>query len=58
MSSGKRHRKPVDHPSKQSKIERLRKAALPPAIVGNPDDLIHLEWEKEWRSRHIVDGAP
>ena len=35
------------------KLERLRKAAPPRAIVGNPDDLIHLDWEKEWQPRHI-----
>ena len=36
-----------------AKLERLKKAALPQAIIGNPDDLIHLDWEKEWQPRHI-----
>lgn len=36
-----------------AKLERLRNAALPKAIIGNPDDLIHLDWEKEWQPRHI-----
>jgi hypothetical protein len=35
------------------KIERLRKSKQPKAIIGDPDELIHLEWEKEWRPRHI-----
>jgi len=35
------------------KIERLGKSAPPKAIIGNPDELIHLKWEKEWRPRHI-----
>jgi hypothetical protein len=39
--------------SQGGKIERLRKSAPPKAIIGNPDELIHLEWEKEWLPRHI-----
>jgi hypothetical protein len=39
--------------ARQGKIERLSKSAPPKAIVGNPDELIHLDWENEWRPRHI-----
>jgi hypothetical protein len=35
--------------SRGGKIERLRKAAPPKAIIGSPEELIHLDWEKEWR---------
>jgi hypothetical protein len=35
------------------KIERFRKSAPPKAIIDNPDELIHFEWEKEWLPRHI-----
>ena len=38
---------------REGKIERLRKAARPRAIVGDPEEIIHLDWEKEWRPRHI-----
>jgi hypothetical protein len=30
---------------KPSKLARLKKRSL---IVGDPDDLIHMDWSKEW----------
>jgi len=35
------------------KLERLRAACRRHAIKGRPEDLIHLEWDKEWQPRHI-----
>jgi hypothetical protein len=39
--------------NRSGKIDRLRKSAPRKAIIGDPNELIHLEWEKEWRPRHI-----
>ncbi len=35
------------------KLDRLRKAARSRALQGNPEDIIHMEWEKQWHPRHI-----
>lgn len=37
----------------KSKIERLTSSVGKRAIVGNPDDIINNDWEKEWQPRHI-----
>ena len=37
----------------KSRIERLREAAGKRAIKGDPDDLVSIDWEKEWHPRHI-----
>ena len=36
-----------------NKIERLRAAVGKRAIKGDPDDLVHIDWENEWHPRHI-----
>jgi hypothetical protein len=33
--------------------ERLRLSVKKKAIKDNPDDLIHIDWEKEWQLRYI-----
>jgi very-short-patch-repair endonuclease len=33
--------------------ERLRLSVKKKAIKDNPDDLIHIDWEKEWQPRYI-----
>ena len=37
----------------KSKMERLRTSARKRAITCNPDDLISINWEKEWEPKHI-----
>jgi len=36
-----------------SKLDRLRKAARRKALVGKPEDIIHMNWDMEWHPRHI-----
>lgn len=31
----------------ERKLDRLR--ARPDALVGDPDDLVHLDWSSEWK---------
>lgn len=35
---------PADQPSKLARL-----SAHPSAIVGDPEDLVHLDWSGEWR---------
>ncbi len=38
--------------SGSSKLERLEKHAGRKALIGNPDDIVHMDWEAEWHPRH------
>jgi len=37
---------PLDEPS-QRKLARLK--PRPKALIGEPEDLVHSDWSKEWR---------
>jgi hypothetical protein len=36
-----------------SKLGRLRKAVRRRALAGNPESIIHMNWDAEWHPRHI-----